>query len=228
MTRRRFTAFVEALTQNRRPRGFRASPEDARALKAAIELSVVRADETAPSPQFVSDLRDRLRHELDEAPAMARRPRVSRRLLLGGAGVAASGAGVAVAIDRTAFAPSGQPPLQSAQQPMSPDRGSWIAVATVASLRDGGPTRFETRSAVGFVTNDAGTLSAVSGVCTHQGCLLQPNPAARRLDCPCHRTAFSVSGAVLFAELPIRPSPLPRLQVRQQGEQVQVFLPPPI
>ena len=228
MTRRGFTAFVEALTQNRRPRGYRASPDEAQAMRAAIELRAVRGDETAPSPQFVSELRNRLSRQLDEEPSVARPPRVSRRLLLGGAGVAASAAGVAVAIDRTTFSPSSQPPPQSAQQQVSPSRGSWLAVATVASLSDGVPTRFETRSAVGFVTNDGGTLRAVSGVCTHQGCLLLSNPSARRLDCPCHRTAFSVSGAVLFAELPIRPSPLPRLEVRQEGDQVQVFLPPPI
>jgi Rieske Fe-S protein len=93
-------------------------------------------------------------------------------------------------------------------------------------LGEGVLTRFDTPAAVGFVTNDAGTLRAVSGVCTHQGCLLQPNQAAGRLDCPCHAAAFSASGELLFAQLPTRPGPLPRLQVRQQNGLVQVLLPP--
>lgn len=227
MTRRRFTAFVEALMHNRRPRGFRASPEDARAMRVAVELRAARAEEATPSPQFVSDLHHRLSQELDEQKVDALAPRVNRRVLLQGAGVAASAAGVAVAIDRTVFVTS-QPASQSAQQHLSPDGGTWHTVATLASLTEGAPTRFETASAVGFVTNDGGSLLAVSGVCTHQGCLLQANTAASRLDCPCHRTAFSVAGALLFAELPIPPAPLPRLQVRNQGGQVQVFLPPPI
>ena len=228
MTRRRFTAFVEALVQNRRPRGFRTSPEDARALRAAIELRSSRSKEAAPDPGFVSDLRDRLSQELDDHPVTIRAPRVNRRLLFQGAGVAASAAGVAVAVDRTVFAPSGQPVSQYAQQSLSPEVGTWHTVASLASLTEGVPTRFATQSAVGFVTSDAGRLQAVSGVCTHQGCLLESNVAAGRLDCPCHHTAFAVSGEVIFAQLPTTPAPLPRLRVRQEDGQVQILLPPPI
>ncbi len=228
MTRRRFTAFVEALMHNRRPPGFRASPEDAQAMRAAIELRSSRAKEAAPNPQFVSDLRERLSRELDEHHVTALAPRLNRRLLLQGAGVAASAAGVAVAVDRTVFAPSVQPARPSAQQQLSPDGGTWHTVASLASLTEGVPTPFETQAAVVFVTYGAGRLQAVSGVCTHQGCLLRSNAAARRLDCPCHHTAFSVSGELLFAELPTPPAPLPRLRVRQEAGQVQVLLPSPI
>jgi nitrite reductase/ring-hydroxylating ferredoxin subunit len=228
MTRRRFSAFVEALIQNRRPRAHRASPEDAEAMRAAIDLRATQADEAAPSAQFVSDLHDRLSHELDDHPAETPVPLVSRRRVLEGAGVAAAAAGVAVAIDRTAFGPSGQPARQSAQQQLAPNGGTWHTVAPTTALAEGVLTRFDTPAAVGFVTNDGGTLQAVSGVCTHQGCLLQPNQGARRLDCPCHNAAFSTSGELLFAQLPTRPGPLPRLQVRQQNGLVQVLLPPPI
>jgi nitrite reductase/ring-hydroxylating ferredoxin subunit len=228
MTRRRFTAFVEALVQNRRPRAFRPSPEDAEAMRAAIDLRAAQEEESAPSAEFVSDLHDRLSRELDDHPVETPTPLVSRRRLLEGAGVAAAAAGVAVAIDRTAFAPSGQPVRQSAQQQLAPNDGTWHTVAATTALGQGVLTRFETPAAVGFVTNDAGTLRAVSGVCTHQGCLLQPNQAASRLECPCHRAAFSASGDLLFAQLPTPPAPLPRLQVRQQNGQVQVLLPPPV
>jgi nitrite reductase/ring-hydroxylating ferredoxin subunit len=226
MTKRRFTAFVEALVQNRRPHRFRASPEEAEAMKVAIELRAAQAEDASPSPEFVSDLHDRLSQELAEQPVEVPAPRVSRRWLLEGAGVAAAAAGVAVAIDRTVFAPSGHLATQTAQSEISPDGGTWRTVASSAALANGVLTRFDTPGTVGFVTNDGGTLRAVSGVCTHQGCLLQANQTAGRLDCPCHRTAFSPTGEVVFAELPSRPGPLPRLQVREQGGQVQVLLPP--
>jgi nitrite reductase/ring-hydroxylating ferredoxin subunit len=182
-------------------------------------------EETAPHPDFVNDLRHRLAQELEDGPTPAPTPRVSRRQLLGGAGIAAAAAGVAVAIDRTAFAPSSQSP---AQQKLSPNGGTWHTVALTSSLAEGVVTRFDTSAAVGFVANDRGTLRAVSGVCTHQGCLLQANQPARRLDCPCHQTAFSFSGDLLFAQLPTPPGPLPQLQVREQNGQVQVLLPPPV
>jgi nitrite reductase/ring-hydroxylating ferredoxin subunit len=202
-------------------------------MRVAIDLRAAK-EEAAPSAQFVSDLHDRLSHELDDrpaetsAPAPAPAPVVTRRRLLEGAGVAAAAAGVAVAIDRTAFSPSAQPAPQSAQGQLAPNGGTWHTVASTTALSEGVLTRFDTPAVVGFVTNDGGTLRAVSGVCTHQGCLLQPNQSDGRLDCPCHRAAFSASGEVLFAQLPIPPGPLPRLQVRQQNGEVQVLLPPPI
>jgi nitrite reductase/ring-hydroxylating ferredoxin subunit len=199
-------------------------------MRVAIDLRATKAEEATPDPQFVSDLHDRLSHELDHRPAEQPVPlsRVSRRRLLEGAGVAAAAAGVALAIDRTAFTPSGQPAPQTAQGQLAPNGGTWHTVASTTALGEGVLTRFDTPAAIGFVTNDGGTLRAVSGVCTHQGCLLQPNQSADRLECPCHRAAFSSSGQLLFAQLPTPPGPLPRLQVRQQNGQVQVLLPPPI
>ncbi|HWC36982.1 MAG TPA: Rieske (2Fe-2S) protein [Acidimicrobiales bacterium] len=194
-------------------------------MRAAIELRGARAEEAAPSPEFVSDLGDRLGRELEGGPTPLPPPRITRRQVLEGAGIAAAAAGVAVAIDRTAFAPSSQP---SAQQQLSPNTGTWHTVALTSALAEGAVTRFDTPAAVGFVTNDRGALRAVSGVCTHQGCLLQANQSAGRLDCPCHQTAFSLSGDLLFAQLPTPPGPLPRLQVREQNGQVQVLLPPPV
>nr|WP_246356740.1 Rieske (2Fe-2S) protein [Pyxidicoccus fallax] len=44
--------------------------------------------------------------------------------------------------------------------------------------------------------NGDGTLSAVDGVCTHQGCYVEFNEPETRLVCPCHLAAFSRQGAV--------------------------------
>jgi cytochrome b6-f complex iron-sulfur subunit len=225
VTRRRVTAFVEALVRNRRPDAFRADAEDRDAMRAAIELRSARVEEMTPSSQFIDELHDQLRRQLeddrpDEMPRAWR-----RRWVLEGA-VAASAAGVAVAIDRTVFA-SSSPPSVSAQRQLAPDTGTWHVVAERAALTSGAVTRFTTAGAVGFVADDNGVLAAVSGVCSHQGCLLRFNESARRLDCPCHRAAFSLSGEVLFSELPTPPPPLPRLALRNDGDHVQVYVPPP-
>src|SRR5207244_1573471 len=61
----------------------------------------------------------------------------------------------------------------------------------------------------------------------HQGWVLRASQASARLDCPCHRAAFSLDGTVLFHEFADPLRPLPTLMVRRDGSDVQVFLPPP-
>ena len=43
-------------------------------------------------------------------------------------------------------------------------------------------------------SEQADTLLAVSLVCTHLGCSLQPSPGKRELVCPCHGSAFAFLG----------------------------------
>jgi len=63
-------------------------------------------------------------------------------------------------------------------------------------------------------------------VCTHLGCRLALDAAARQLNCPCHTTSFAVSGELLRHQLPVAPRPLPQLQVRELHGDVQVYAPP--
>jgi Rieske Fe-S protein len=196
--------------------------EEAAALRAAIELRAAQTAADLPSPEFVDGLRNRL-GELDSEGAPAR---VGRRafLTVAGAGAGAVAAGVAgVVVDRTLLQ-SSPSPTPEAQGTLEPAAGAWVRVAGAGEVA-GRTVPFTTPGVVGFVTERAGDLVAVSGVCSHQGCLLRLNDAAERLDCPCHRTAFSSEGRVLFHQLEAAPPSLARLQVRRNGDAVEVLLP---
>ena len=222
MTRRRVNEFVESLVRNRRPKRFRARPSDQAIMKAAIDLRAAHPDEGLPSPEFVAGLRDQLSYQILGGGA-APEPRISRRRWLVDGAIAASAVGVAVVADRTLFKGEQPRPQQAA---LSPDHGDWRTLADNVAVINGAANRFSTPGTVGFLTDDNGVLVAVSGVCSHQGCLLEYNEAERRLDCPCHRAAFSLTGKVLFSELPVPPPPLTRIAARRNGGQIQVYVPP--
>jgi cytochrome b6-f complex iron-sulfur subunit len=81
-----------------------------------------------------------------------------------------------------------------------------------------------TASIDAVVINDGGAISAVSGVCTHLGCRLQPDDASRKLNCPCHQTAFSWSGKVLYYRLKAAPANLPAIPSRVKDGQIELFV----
>jgi cytochrome b6-f complex iron-sulfur subunit len=237
---RRLASFIDGLLHGRRPPAFNADPEDVQAIRAAIELRAAEPGAAEPTDQFVRGLQDRLRERLGAPSALPAEGAevesavekggsggrtLSRRRLLEGAGIAAS---AAVLGGIAGHLIDGPPALQEgAQQPLVPDGGRWVTVASADRVAATPVTSFLKNDVAGFVVNEGGTLRAVSGVCTHQGCVLHANAASGRLDCPCHRAAFSLDGTVLFHEFagPLRP--LPKLMVRRTGNDVQVLLPPP-
>jgi len=70
--------------------------------------------------------------------------------------------------------------------------------ATIEELApgDGAVARVDGHEVAAFRADD-GSLSAVSAVCTHLGCLVTFNPAERSWDCPCHGSRFTIDGSVL-------------------------------
>ena len=216
---RKLDKFLEAVLNDRPlPQGRLDDPEDVAALRAAIELRALREGADVPSDEFLDEVRRRMIESESEPSG------VSRRALLRG-GVAAAGvvaAGVAgAALDRTVLRP-GTSQLASE---LSPDDGEWISVVASGSIGPGQVHRFATKGVVGFVSEKDGVPVAVSGVCSHLGCLLQSNPQGARLDCPCHNTAFSNDGRVMFSQLPTSPGPLPRIRARHRDGNIEVFVP---
>jgi nitrite reductase/ring-hydroxylating ferredoxin subunit len=223
MKARRVAAFVESLRRNRQPKPFEPGPDDVEAMRAAIELNNAQPGAALPSGEFVNDLHRRLAEELDETGAPVELAgRVSRRRMLGGIGAAAAAAAVGGAVLDRAVLSSGSSPGTLKAQELLPDEGVWQPVLVADTLTDGQVARFSTASTIGFVVNDKGKLSAVSGVCTHLGCLLRHNEAAGRLDCPCHRASFSLGGEVLRQQFPEPLRPLPHIQVREHNGQIEV------
>jgi cytochrome b6-f complex iron-sulfur subunit len=213
------------------PAGDLADPDDAEVLRAAIELRAARPGADLPSEEFLVQLRRRIQHETRTTETTpAARPALSRRLLLA-AGSGAVAAGVAGALaDRAVLHGSDgpdQPPVAGpASRTLVPNQGTWEQVASTADLTPGQAHRFATPRVIGFVSEHQGELVAVSGACTHLGCLLQANNEAGRLDCPCHRTAFGLDGSVAFSQLDTQPAHLPTIQVRRRGEAIEALLPP--
>ena len=196
-------------------------------MRAAIELNNAEPGAALPRAEFVSDLHRRLADQLDETDGTVdlTAARLSRRRVLGGIGAAAGAAAAAAVaggvVDRELLNSGSSPTVPKAQE-LVPDEGAWQPVLDAAELGDGQVARFSTASTIGFVVNDNGNLSAISGVCTHQGCLLRHNEAAGRLDCPCHRASFSMQGDVLRQQFRQPLPPLPHIQVRDNNGQIEI------
>lgn len=206
------------------PAGRVPDEEDVEAFRVAIALRAGRPGSDLPTEEFVTRLRRELAAEVGAPPRSAS---ISRRRILMGAVAAAAGAAGAVA-DRALLHPAGSLRAVSRPADLEPVQGRWVPVATEADLAAGTAVRFEAAGVVGFLSQAGADLTAVSGVCTHQGCLLRGNIQAQRLECPCHMSMFTFDGALMGSRLHPSPAPLPRLQVRRNEGHIEVLLPPPI
>lgn len=227
MTSRRARRYIEDLLRGRRPRAFRADPDEAAEIRTAITLRAGRTGSGAPDEDFVTDLQRRLAAELapdDEATTVPARP--SRRQAVQAASVAAAvavGAAGGVAVDRLVAGAAAAVPL--AEPTLQPNVGTWHTVAAAAELTDGSVRGFDVGTVNGFVERSADGLRAVSGVCTHLGCRLALDAQARQLLCPCHNATFAVTGELVRHQLSTPPPPLPAIAVREVEGAVQIFAP---
>ncbi len=116
----------------------------------------------------------------------------------------------------------------------SRERGRWVRVAKLAEL----PTDDALSFAITGESRDAWTRSdaqrlgtvwlrkktdttvlALSAECPHLGCSVKHAAEAKQFACPCHKSGFSLDGAVLYG-----PSPrgMDALETRITGDDVEV------
>ena len=215
----RVARFVDDLLHGRRPRRFTASREEAEAMTAAAGLVAGRVGADIPDKAALDRIHRRLSEALDESPVIDLRP--TRRTWLRTLGTAAAAMVVGVALDEVA---SHQSQGGGVPTVLMPDNGTWRPVAAVTQLPAGHAMAVSTGSVDAVVINDGANISAVSGICTHLGCKLQPDDAGRKLSCPCHQTSFAWSGKVLYSRLKAAPTNLPKIPVRVKDEQIELFV----
>jgi Rieske Fe-S protein len=219
----RVARFVDDLLHGRRPRRFKASSEEVEAMTAAAAMVSARVGADLPEKAALDRIHQRLSAALDESPVVVRH--LTRRTLLRTFGTAAAAMVIGVALDEVATnqaksaAPGG-----STQAVLMPDNGAWRPVAAVTQLPAGHAMTVSTGAVDAVIVNDGGAISAVSGICTHLGCKLQPDDAGRKLNCPCHQTAFGWSGKVLYYRLKAEPANLPQIPSRVNGDQIELFV----
>lgn len=213
--------FVDDLLHGRRPRRFDATPDEAEAMTAAASLAGARVGADVPDKAALDRIHRNLSQALDESALVDRR--LSRRAWLRTAGAAAAAVVIGVGLDEVVKTRQ-EPAASGGAATLMPDNGSWRPVAAVTDVPSGHATQVSTANLDAVIINDGGTISAVSGVCTHLGCKLQPDDANRKLNCPCHQTAFSWSGKVLYYRLKSAPASLPKIPSRVNNGQVELYI----
>jgi hypothetical protein len=112
VTDRRLSSFIDALAAGRRPRSFRAGPEDVGVLRTAIDLRAARPGDAVPDEQFVSNLYEELAEQAGSSRGSVPRPMANRRRRVALVSVAAAltlvggTAAVTETVDRGALTPA--------------------------------------------------------------------------------------------------------------------------
>jgi hypothetical protein len=130
MTGRRLAAFVDALAAGRRPRHFRATPEDAAVVRTAITLRAAHPGEANPSEQFVSTLYESLAEQEKARGVPQAHQLTARRGRLALAAVAACAAvvGGTVIVTDTLHHHAGAPSIAQPPQANALRTGSFETV----------------------------------------------------------------------------------------------------
>ena len=218
----RVARFVEDLLHGRRPRRFRASDEELEAMKAAAGLASARLGSDLPERDALDRIHQRLATALDEGAHAPRQ--MTRRTWLQTAGAMAAAVIVGVGLDEVVAGRRNAPSENTGQAVLQPDAGSWRPVASVDELPAGHAMAVSTGAVDAVIVNEQGSVSAVSGICTHLGCKLQPDESTQQLKCPCHQTAFSWSGRVLYYRLQSAPANLPRIPARVNNGKIELYV----
>ena len=146
-----------------------------------------------------------------------------RAVLCGAAGCLATAAcGGRAGATATTSAPSAPSPPSPASgtSPASPSRSAATPLAESAAVRDGVPlavTLPDGRPA--FLVRGADGVQLLDGTCTHAACAIGWEAGRKHFVCPCHLSAFDLTGLVLT---PPATDPLPHIPVREHDGHVYV------
>jgi cytochrome b6-f complex iron-sulfur subunit len=222
----RLEEHIAQLQSDRRPRRpRRMSPAQARIYQMAALFRSAAPDAAQPDPAFAARLYGQLQQEVAKQRGGLRVPRVPslsrRNLLAGGIGIAAAAAGAAVGVGVERSLESA--PRGPFKRPLVVE-GAWEPVVAADALPVGAVYRFVTEHVVGFVRHTAAGFEALSGACTHMGCLVGWNSTNRTFDCPCHGGVFLENGNPSPAS-PVAYRPLPAIRTKVEGGKVWVYLP---
>jgi Rieske Fe-S protein len=142
------------------------------------------------------------------------------------------GAGIGVAVAAPALGylvyPAGRRIVTTPEDPIDvgtlaaiPKDGTPTRVAVVApTLRDGWTTATDVALGAAWLRRDGDKVIALSGTCPHLGCAIALRPAAPggapQFGCPCHDSAFEVTGAYVSGPARRGLDPLP-IEVDARG-----------
>jgi Rieske Fe-S protein len=110
-------------------------------------------------------------------------------------------------------------------------RETWVQAGTLDALTEDQPTPVTVRVIkqdgftqtveryVVFLVKSGERVTALSSTCTHLGCRVSWDSAAKQLKCPCHGGVYDRTGAVIAG-----PPPAPLATVTTRVDGVQVFI----
>ena len=102
-----------------------------------------------------------------------------------------------------------------------------MTVARVGDIPDGEGLAFDVNGVAVGVFNCGGRFLAVGDICTHAHALLHEGSVDKvrcTVECPLHSTEFDLRTGEVLA--PPATEPIATFQVRLQGDEVQVAVPP--
>lgn len=99
-----------------------------------------------------------------------------------------------------------------------PDAEGYLTLGTSQELAENGYLISNKSNLIVF-RNSRNNLSAVSLICTHQGCAVDWQKSSNSLYCPCHGSEFAVDGKVLNGPAS---SPLSSFEVKEEAESILV------
>ena len=96
----------------------------------------------------------------------------------------------------------GRPPLRVAPAEAIPDDGTPIQVPVIADLTDGWMREPNQPVGAVYLRNNRGKIECLNAICPHAGCFVAYMADRKVFQCPCHTSAFDLTGKRLSEKSP--------------------------